>query len=232
MSETIKEQKILAERANNYNRLIISNFNGYFGNNILEVGCSLGNLIKFFINKKKVIGIDVNEEALNIAKKRYNLYKNFKTLKVDISKKASLKLKKYNIDTIFSSNVIEHIKEDNKAFKNIYTILKKKGRFLLLVPGVKFLYGTMDSYDGHYRRYSKKELSYKLKKAGFIVEKIKYINFFGIFGWYINGKILNRKILPENQMGIFDKIVPFLFKFEKLVGPFIGLSLIAICKKE
>ncbi len=231
MGETIREQKILAIKGDTYNKYLISNFKEYFGKNLLDVGCSIGNLIKFFLNKDMVIGIDIDKKALKIAEKRYKNYKNFKALCLDISKKDSLKLKGYNIDTVFSSNVIEHIKDDQAAFNNIFKILRKNGRFLLLVPSIKTLYGTMDNYDGHYRRYSKKELLYKLKKAGFVIENIRYINFFGILGWYTNGKILKKRMLSENQMGLFDLFVPFLFKFEKLFGPFIGLSLIAICKK-
>ena len=55
MSETIKEQRILSEKADNYNRIIISTFKNYFGNRILDCGCSIGNLTKYFINKKKLL---------------------------------------------------------------------------------------------------------------------------------------------------------------------------------
>jgi len=53
------------------------------------------------------------------------------------------------------------------------------------------------------RRYGKKDLLYKLNKCGFKIYQIKYFNIFGILGWFINGKLLKRKILPKDQLYIF-----------------------------
>ena len=82
-----------------------------------------------------------------------------------------------------------------------------------------------------FRRYEAAELNEKLKTAGFSVVHESRFNLFGIAGWFLNGTILRRKDLPTGQMGLFNKVAPFLFWLENLVGPPVGLSLLAVGAK-
>ena len=232
MDDGLKIQNVLNKHANNYNKEIGKIFKGSFGYRVLEVGCSIGNLTgKFLDDADFVYGIDVVSESIEIIKKKYAKYDNFKADLIDIQDKKILELKKYKFDTVFCSNVLEHVKDDMLGLKHMYELLIPGGHLLLLVPALSFLYGSMDKTDHHFRRYDKKRLRLKLMRAGFKVELLRYMNFVGMIGWYVNGKILKRKILPAGQLGFYDKLIPFFFSFEKLFGPPLGLSLVAICKK-
>ena len=127
--------------------------------------------------------------------------------------------------------MIEHIEDDRGTLSRFLGLLKPGGKLILVVPAYKCLYNPLDSHDGHFRRYERAELNDKLKAAGFRVEHESRFNLFGIAGWFINGTILRRKDLPTGQMGLFNKAAPLLFWLENLIGPPIGLSLLAVGAK-
>jgi len=133
--------------------------------------------------------------------------------------------KKYEL--VLAVEVIEHIKDDAKAIKNISSLLKPKGFFLLTVPINEQYRTDFDDRSGHIRRYSEEDLINKLKKAGFNIIRIKYFNFpllwlwyFNIYLPYSNKKSRNeRKKLPfyVHFLRIFNKIflVDLLFNSKK-----------------
>ena len=83
------------------------------------------------------------------------------------------------ISFVYSSNVLEHIEDDKSTIADIYGKLETGGLFLIYVPALNILFSDFDRQVGHYRRYSKKELTEKLMQSGFIVEKIHYVDFLG-----------------------------------------------------
>lgn len=152
-------------------------------------------------------------------------------MQADASSKKIISLKNKGFDTIVCFNVLEHIERDDLALENFYEILPKGGVLLVVVPAFDFLFGSMDKYGGHFRRYSVKTLRQKLEKAGFCIEKVRFQNVLGIVGWFLGGKIAKKKLVPEKLFVIFDKFVPFLFEIERLFGPPFGLSILCVAKK-
>ncbi|MFH0948005.1 MAG: class I SAM-dependent methyltransferase [Elusimicrobiota bacterium] len=213
----------------NYNKWIYEIFKPYIGKNVVEVGCGIGNLTQYFLKScDKLIGIDTSSffiKHLKIDYPKLELY-NF-----DITDDKVLSLKDKNIDTIVSVNVLEHVKDDEKALSNMFKLLLPGGYLLLFVPALSWLFGSLDENVKHYRRYNKGQLKHKIEQAGFKTEKIFYSNFLGIFGWYINCKILKRRRFPIVQPIVFDKFVPLLSKIEKNIKPLIGMNLIVIANK-
>ncbi len=102
---------------------------------------------------------------------------------------------------------------------------------MFFVPALPALYGSMDQSYGHFRRYYRKELFEKMQQAGFQVEYCRYLNLLGILGWWLNGKILNRKIIPKSQMLLYDFIVRFSQHVEKYLPKPVGLSLFCAAVK-
>ena len=99
------------------------------GSKILDLGCNDGffaNVIKNQNPSCKVYGADINECALNLAKKRYPEIKFYK-IGADFYKK-----KKFNV--IIVSHVLEHIRDRKNFLRNISNILTKRGKLLLAVP--------------------------------------------------------------------------------------------------
>jgi len=152
-------------------------------------------------------------------------------LNADISSEECIKqLYKYKFDTILCSNVLEHIQCDEKALFIMWKLLQHGGRLLLLVPAHKWLYGSLDKEDGHFRRYKKIDLLMNMNSY-FDIEFVRRKNFVGLLGWLMNSKILNKKIISSEQMDFFDEFVPILSKIENKIRIPCGLSLIVVGRK-
>jgi len=220
-SHQILEQ---ASDLNRYNRWIISLFKNHFGESILEIGSGLGGLSQFLPQANLTLS-DIRSEYLNYLKKHFSQ----KILKLDIEK--GLPSPQNSFDTIISSNVFEHLQDDQKALNNCFKILKKNGRLLFFVPARPEIYGSLDKTMGHYRRYTKEELSKKTTLAGFKIIQIKYVNFPGYFTWWLRG-IMPSKLNSDSVFArMFDTIiVPLLYLEKYLLLPF-GQSLILIAQK-
>lgn len=217
-------------QANWYNRWLFSYVKPHLGKRILEIGSGTGNITKLLADgKRKVIACDIEEKYL--IKLRSELKKrNLKVVFGNIEKKVfNSKYEKF--DTTVCLNVLEHIKNDKRALKNIWRSLKLGGNLILLIPAHALLFGTLDKELGHYRRYSKVEVVTRLEKVGFRTKNVRHLNPLGMIGWFINSRILKKRIVSKRQVLLFDILArPFLLLEKALVFPF-GLSLLVIAKK-
>jgi len=206
-----------------YNNWLLSRIGKYLEGDILEVGAGMGNFTFGLSRYGKVTAIDYNPDyTLSTSRKNVN-YGDIEKGKYFFGNK--------KFDSIVCMNVLEHIKDDKKALNNMFSLLKKNGKLILLVPAHKWAYGRMDKELGHFRRYSKSEVENKVLDSNFSILDLYYLNWLGLVGWYINGKILGRKIIPEKQLGIFDYIArPFLLLEELVHLPF-GISTLVIGEK-
>lgn len=189
---------------------------------ILEVGAGLGVFTsKIESRGLEVVAIDNTLYGTNFSK--------VKILKKDITSK-SLGLNS-EFDTILCMSVLEHIKDDSLALNNMFSLLKNKGKIILMVPAFPSLYGKIDSANGHYRRYSAKGITSKLSKAGFSILSKKYMNFVGMLGWFFQNNVLNSKIHRDVDMKRFNYFCPVLEKLESGVKLPAGLNMLIVAEK-
>lgn len=213
-------------QVDNYNKWLVSKFEKHLGKSILEIGSGLGNItLKVKDRGFNIIPTDVDKTFLKSLKK---ISKN--AFYLDITGPNS-KIKG-RFDTIIAINVLEHIKNDVQALKNIYNLLPAGGTFVGLVPAHKILFGSYDQSAGHQRRYSKIELSRKFAKVGFSILQIKYYNKLSALGWFINARLFKRKGFPRLQLSFLKLLVPFLDFFDKIIPFEFGISIICIAKKS
>ncbi|EKD52967.1 MAG: methyltransferase family protein [uncultured bacterium] len=225
---TNDSHKILVQASglDRYNGWLVGNFSEYFGKAILEIGSGQGALSKLLPSKSIVVLSDVVPEYLSGLKKLFT----DPVIKLDIEKEAPAKLIG-KMDTIFSSNVFEHIKDDQKAFKNCFRLLKSGGHLLLFVPARPEIYGRLDEEMGHYRRYVKSKLAAKAKDAGFNVLDCHYANLLGYFLWWGRGMLSSAKS-DSRFANFYDKFIVPLLYLEKYVHPPFGQSLVLIAQKS
>lgn len=221
----------LLEEAPAYNEWIYRKIKPFLGAAVLEVGCGIGNLTGFLLSHGKVIAADVNEDYLRLVENKFRGHVHLQDLFLWDIQKALPKELKMSFDTIVCSNVLEHVEEEDSVLQNFYRLLPPGGTLIVLVPACRRLYNSLDRELGHCRRYGKKELRQRLVGNGFELGQINYFNHMGVLGWYVNGSLLKRRLLPVWQIKAFDKIVPFYIWMEKLIPPLWGQSLIAIAKK-
>ncbi len=213
-----------------YNEWIYQILRPYVGTRILEIGCGTGNLTGYLRRHGPVLADDFHSGYLEAAKKNLKGLSGITYKKVNLEKNLSF-LRSFRPDTLICVNVLEHLSDDQRVLDRCLSLLPPGGRLLLFVPAFQFLFGTMDVSYGHFRRYSLSELKNKMEAAGFRVEYCRYLNLLGVLGWWLNGKILKKKIIPKSQMLLYDKLVRFSSKIEKFLPKPLGLSLFCAGQK-
>ena len=221
----------ILEGADAYHRWIFEKIRPYLGRDILEVGCGIGNLTELLLSQGRVIAADVNGGYLQTVENKFRHHLNLKGVLLWDIRQAPPKNLATPIDTIVCSNVLEHIGEEDDVLKSLYHLLPAGGKLIILVPAIKALYNVFDKELGHLRRYSRSELTQKLTRNGFRICSLKYFNLFGILGWFVNGTLLRRRLLPERQIGIFNKMVPLFIWMERIIPTLVGQSLIVVGEK-
>ena len=90
-------------------------------NNVLEVGCNIGNDLQGFPENFEVYGLDLNEHALDIAVQR------FPSFKFENGSITELPYGDSSIDFVFTHNVLNYIpeKEMDKAINELYRVSRK-----------------------------------------------------------------------------------------------------------
>ncbi|MDW7973398.1 MAG: hypothetical protein RMI01_09405 [Thermodesulfovibrio sp.] len=99
---------------------------------------------------------------------------------------------------------------DQVSLKNIARILVPSGKFILRVPAFNFFYNRIDKRFGHFRRYTKKEITEKIRKQGFEIIVCAYRD--------------APKVIPWVLFGFSDSISDILFspKLIKLMDMIYG----------
>jgi len=71
-------------------------------------------------------------------------------------------------------DVLEHVREDLPALREINRILTPGGKLIVIVPAYGFLWSEHDEALHHYRRYVARELRAKLTASNFEIERSTY----------------------------------------------------------
>jgi demethylmenaquinone methyltransferase/2-methoxy-6-polyprenyl-1,4-benzoquinol methylase len=131
-------------------RRIISELKKYTMNGLLvDVGCGSGNLIVEIAQKFKtidLIGVDISDQILELAKQRVIKYELKERIKLEIGNVESLPFPDNSIDFIISSLSLHHWTNSKVAFKEIFRTLKRNGSLLIFDfrrNSRKFFYGLL-----------------------------------------------------------------------------------------
>lgn len=229
IQDELEQQRRLAQ-ADAYLEWLFHNLDYDIGQRVLEVGCAIGNITQFLIGREHVVGIDIAPEMVAEIRQRFADHPEFSARVCDITQPEVLALGDEAFDTVVCPHVLEHVRDDEAALRNMRALLPEGGRMILLVPTVKWVWGPLDVATGHQRRYAYRELEPLLARTGFEVERHWYVNFLAVFGWFVTGRILRREIIPEGQYGLYNRLTPLLAQLETWLRPPIGLSVVCVCR--
>ena len=168
-----------------------------------------------FLGNKDFISSDIDEKNLGEKNKAIN------KIIIDATK---IPFKDNEFSQIIMLDVLEHIKKDALALKEINRVLKKDGKFVICVPNDTFLsYLNPIRYAQHERHYTIKNIIKLLQKNGFKIEKLFAGG--GIFELanlythliikHTTGKIINIKF--------FDKLRDYEYKSHRNNGNEIAI---------
>lgn len=202
---------------------------------ILDAGCGTGLLGKKLEQFGNVVGIDVNDYALSLARRR--------GLAVKKASVARIPFVNNTFDLVVSIDVLYHkaVENDQKALAEIYRVLKLDGVFILRVPAHNWLRRGCDLQVHTRERYGRAMLQKRLTKAGFVVEKISYVNAVLLFPaliLFVVEKLTNAKEkhspltpLPAFLNNLVIKLLSLESSLAITIGLPIGLGIIAVCRK-
>lgn len=201
--------------------------------NILDYGCGTGHSINLFLknknpNKYNIYGADIAEDAIEQVKNKYRKFKFY-----TINKNRIPQIKNNSLDAVMMCHILHHSHNHLDIFKEIYSKLKKNGKFLIIDLSSRnffvklgrslFLYLPLSMknkfnddlvIDGHIpEKYniSVAKIIYQLKQVGFSIEVDLHSHlFFFVFGWI-------DRFIPLSKNKIILHIYKKLINLEKFL---------------
>ena len=145
---------------------------------VLDVGCGAG------IMTRQLIAKDYTTYSLDSEKRAVDYVKKFNenTFHEDITEIDTSKYPKFN--TVIMLDVLEHVREDEKALENAHQLLNDGGLLIISVPYHTLLWNKTDKH--HYRRYSRTQLKNILSQAGFSVKELRFWNMLSLIPLFIS----------------------------------------------
>jgi SAM-dependent methyltransferase len=140
---------------------------------ILDAGCGTGGTLNALRSAgfTKLEGFDINPPALHFCKERG-------LDQVRIGSIVDIPFDGDSFDLVVSNDVLNDAGTPNEmaALNEIYRVLKPGGRVFLNLPAFGFLRGEHDIATDVARRYTRREISGQLRRAGFKVQRATYWN--------------------------------------------------------
>lgn len=227
MSDNVAAHRVSSA---NYYKWIAAVLAPYLSGRTMELGAGPGFLSQHLPPFDFYLATETYEPFLAELKTLSESRKDMEVCSLDVADLPAQrdKLRGHNLDSIFSTNMLEHVKDDIDTLRDMASVVRPGGRVVNMVPALRYLYGKADSSVGHLRRYEKDELRAKMEAGGLMVEKIFYFNLPGVLAWFIVNKILGRENTTGGQFRLFNIVVPFFRMFEKVFPAITGSSLIGV----
>ncbi len=191
---------------------------------VLDIGCSSGIITREIAkHSKKVVGLDVDENAI---KKAALNYKTVNNLSFRVAKGEKIPFDNNSIDIIFCNQVYSYVSNPNKMMLEIKRVLKHGG--ICLFTGDNLFRPIEPLYKLPFIRLLPKNLTkYILRIAG---HKTYYIGNYKSY-WGLK-KLCNNFVIEDYTLNVIKSPRKFKFrkilKYEKLVNliPFFILKLL------
>ncbi len=138
----------------------------------VDIGCSSGYLLEDLRRAcpdATLYGVDVIAAGLERA---HRLVPDAALVLADV---ADLPFEDAAFDATVSANLLEHVRDDLGALREVHRVLRPGGRAAIAVPAGPGLYDYYDAFLGHQRRYGRGELAQKARAAGFRVVREAFI---------------------------------------------------------
>lgn len=164
------------------NYFLYPKLNKFLRGNALDVGCGIGDFLKF---RPNTIGVDINKSAV-----QWCISQGLEAYDMPIN---ILPFSDASFDSAVIDNVIEHINDPKKLLEEIHRILKKQGRLIVGVPG-KYGYTTDPDHKVY---YDSESLLKTLKSAQFGSK--------AMFSMPFNSNWLNENARQYCIYGVFER---------------------------
>jgi len=219
------------EKAQRYNRWIMQQIAPFLGDRVAEAGAGIGNMSRFLTSRDHVLLVDHDSIYTAWLEDKFENRSNVRVLRCDLTERGFQdRWRGDRLDTIFCSNVVEHLEPDRQILEGFHDALTDGGHCIIIVPAGPKLYNRLDKALGHYRRYRREDLEGLMKQAGFEIAHSQQVCKVGAVAWLLNGNLLRRSHISPRQMKSFDRLWPLMRQFDRIL-PWKGMSLIVVGRK-
>jgi glycosyltransferase involved in cell wall biosynthesis len=219
-------------RAQSYHRWTLNQCGRFLGDRVLEAGAGIGNLSTLLLDRQRLLVVDHDSVHVSQLRDRFGNRRNVRAIEADLTDPhVANQWQDEQLDTIFCSNVLEHLQPDEQVLQSFFDSLSPGGHCVIVVPANPRLYTRLDSGLGHYRRYTIDDLRSKMQGAGFQVVFANQFCKAGALAWWFNGRILRRSHLTPRQMIWFDRLWPLSRHLDNCL-PVPGMSLMMVGQRE
>lgn len=202
----------------------------------LDAGCGTGIILEDLSGYAIAIGVDKSEIALKYTKKR-----GFNRIASGDICNLPFKNESFDLVTILGVLYNEGVRDDDRAVAEAYRVLKEDGIMIIDEAAYNFLQSKHNISVAGLRRYTRANLTRKIKKSGFKILKSSYWNVLSlpVFSLIVAAENLfatNRQFFKLTRLPKIINILlkKYLYLESFLIGyinfPF-GPSIIIVAKK-
>lgn len=224
------------EHAVSYQRWVADTVKPWLGSRILEVGAGSGNMSRWLPLRERLILTEPDQGLRRVLGRR---------MADRFGEDARLTITDFDpeigdvdvfvgerLDTAVSFNVMEHIRDDLGAVRNLAKLLDAgqnpgRKRIVLFVPAHQWAFGSLDAAFDHERRYSRRSLEELLISASPKADiTIRHFNAVGLIGWIVAGRLLRRDGISPAAIRAFEVLCPIVRRIDRVLhgGMHLGLG--------
>ncbi|MFG2085045.1 MULTISPECIES: class I SAM-dependent methyltransferase [unclassified Spirillospora] len=223
------ENHLGGDEARNYRKYEYETVAPHVGRSMLEVGSGLGHFSEQFAGRLDYLVVSDNDPyCVGELRKRYDGDGDVEV--IDLALPAEIEIRR-KVDTVVMMNVLEHIKDDVQALRDLASVTEPGGRIVIWVPGYMQLYGDFDRKVGHVTRYTPATLEASVREAGLVPEVLKPINFLGGIAWWFAVRRGGAGYPDPKLVKIYDRtVVPLTRTIERVVKPPFGQTVFCVAR--
>lgn len=150
----------------------------------LDVGSGGGALIAELEHEISTVGVDLSPRSLLHARARG-------IRSVALADADALPFLPGAFGCAVALDVLEHSSRPERVTAEIRRVLRPGGILIVTVPAFQFMWSYADHLLGHYRRYTKRQLTHDLERSGLIALRVSYFH-----SWLLPIAWIFRKLRP------------------------------------
>ena len=216
-------------RAPRYRKWLLSQFAGYIGDKVLEVGAWPGHFTAQLLATPELVAVDSQPIYVEGLRRRFGHLENLRVEHADPEDARFAEATGDGFDTVVDFTTLQRASDPQAVVDNHASVLESGGHLLVHVPAGAELFSDLDRAAGHRRRISETDLRKLIEGAGLEVVELKPFNRMGRRIWgLLGGK--ERSSISAFEARLADLATPVLSRIDaQMSGP--GLSLVAVGRK-